>query len=92
MSADGLTLYFASNVGKGTSPAALADKDIYVATRASLSSPFTGRTVLPSVSNAISDDEPSWISPDQCTLYLTTDHQSNPGGSKIFRATRTPPN
>jgi len=90
LSSDGLTIYFASNLGKGTSPEALADKDIYVATRSSLTSPFVGKAVLPSASATGFDDEPAWVSPDQCTLYLSSDRKSNPGGIRIFRATRTP--
>jgi hypothetical protein len=71
ISADGRTLYFASdrdtggaNIGK-----------IYVATRANEMSDFGTAAAVPNVSpsSPTFDDRPNWVSPDDCRLYFQSD-------------------
>lgn len=70
ISADGLTIYFA----RGGS-----ERDVYVARRAKVSDPFGAPAAVGDV-NTAADDRPSWISADDCVLYLskadsaTSDH------------------
>lgn len=70
-------IYFSSD--RSTFP-----KQIWMATRASSSDPFSAPVLAPNLSSS-SKDEPSWISPDGCRLYL---HSGRLGGIDIFVATR----
>jgi Tol biopolymer transport system component len=79
ITADGLTLYFRSD-----RPAAFASFNIYVAMRATLSDPFGPAVLVPNV-NGPGADGASWLSPDGCRLYLTSDRA---GTSDIYVATR----
>ncbi|HTL33241.1 MAG TPA: hypothetical protein VL326_08960 [Kofleriaceae bacterium] len=76
---DGLTIYFRSDV-----PAARAGFNIYVATRQTTATAFGAPTIVPNV-NTDADDGPSWISPDGCRLYLSSDVA---GTNDIYVATR----
>ncbi len=79
LSADGLTIYFAS-----TRRSISNDMNIWVATRPSVTAPFGDPRLLPNV-NSTATDGPSWISPDQCRLYLSSDRRGNPD---LYVATR----
>jgi hypothetical protein len=83
VTADERTIYFASNrkdLG-GTGSA-----DIYMATRASSSQTFGNVARITELATS-GEDEPSWISPDNCRLYLTyRPDTSSPTG--IYVATR----
>ena len=79
-SADGLTLYFASDRGGA------GNNDIYVATRSSLTQPFGAITVVPSV-NSPQTDGSNWLSRDGCRLYLSS---ARNGSVKIYLASLPP--
>ncbi len=90
LSADKLTIYFASNRASGGNS---ADYDIFVATRAKANGKFGTPTAVQGgeVNNGGSAEQASWISADQCTLYFSSD-RTNPGvGRSIYKGTRTRP-
>lgn len=75
LSDDGLTLYFsASNGGQGF--------DVYRAHRAAREAPFSAPVRLDAL-NTPGDDFASWLSPDDCRLYLGQ-------GTGLLMATRAP--
>jgi len=67
LSKDGLTLYF----GSDAAALGFAGINVWVAKRATTAVDFSPPAVLTSVSSA-SDEQPTWISPDDCRLYLAT--------------------
>jgi hypothetical protein len=81
-----LTIYFGSDRG-GSAGAA----DIWFAKRASTMATFqpsqTASTLNASLNSAGLDD-PTWISPDDCRLYLASDRDEVPGMRNIYVATR----
>jgi hypothetical protein len=80
VSLDGLSLYFYSSRAGGA-----GDRDLYFASRPSVSSAFGNITPLTSLNTPGLDYQP-WLSPDQLTIY----YASGPSGSNdIFRATRS---
>ena len=84
---DERVLYFGSD---RPGPPEGGDADVYVATRESAADPFSAASFVAGV-NGPSRDLPTWISLDQCTLYLQ--RQPNSAGAnlwEIWRATRTP--
>jgi hypothetical protein len=64
---DGLTIYFRSD-----RPAAFGGFNVYTASRSTDTEPFGPVTMVPNV-NTDKDDGPSWISPDGCRLYISSD-------------------
>ncbi len=78
VTADELTLYFASANAKG-------DLDIWVATHAKKGERFKGARVVAELRSA-QHDTPSWVSPDGCVLYF--DRWTSSGASKAMRAFR----
>jgi hypothetical protein len=62
---DELTIYWSSRRGTATT-------EIYVATRADTSSPFSGVHVVAEVSTSARDEAPSFISADGCRLYYSS--------------------
>lgn len=79
---DGLTMYFRSDRA-----APLGGYNVYVATRAFVGDPFSNVQLVPNV-NSAADEGPSWISPDDCRLYLSSDVA---GSNDIYVATRGVP-
>jgi len=79
VTSDGLTMYFRSDVA-----ATSAGFNIYVATRPTTASAFGAATIVPNV-NTDADDGPSWISPDGCRLYISSDVA---GTNDVYVATR----
>jgi hypothetical protein len=82
VTSDDLVMYFASQRtgGKG------GGRDIWVATRATASDPFSGLTPVAELNTAF-EDLPSFITDDRCTLYLT----SNAAGRfQVYVATKSP--
>lgn len=79
---DGLTIYFRSDRA-----AALGGYNIYRATRAAVGDAFGNVQLVPNV-NTAADDGPSWISPDGCRLYISSDVA---GSNDIYVATRGVP-
>ncbi len=82
LSADGLTLYFRSD-----RPATFGGQNIYVATRPALDQPF-GPPVLVDNVNSERDDGPSFLSPDDCRLYLSSERD---GVNAVYVAVRGVP-
>ena len=78
MTADGKTIYFGS-----TRPGAIGI-DIWTATRNDVMAPFTAATLVANVNSSMTD-APSWISADQCRLYLSSDRLGTPD---VYVATR----
>ena len=64
---DGLTIYFRSDRA-----AAFGGFNVYTASRSTTAEPFGAVSIVPNV-NTDADDGPSWISPDGCRLYLSSD-------------------
>lgn len=86
MTPDDLAIYFSS-----TRPGGKGGQDVWVASRTSAASAF-GTPVVVSEVNTTSDDVPSFITADRCTLYLS----STAGGSfqvyvATFRVGGSPP-
>jgi Tol biopolymer transport system component len=79
LSSDGLTIYFASS-----RPGGAGKNDIYVATRVSLTSPFSNVQNVAEL-NGPNDELPHWLSADGCRLYL---EQQNGNTFELFVATR----
>jgi hypothetical protein len=81
---DELTLYFSSD---RPDPAAKGTFDIWMAKRASLGAAFDPPVNVQEV-NSSAIEEPSWISPDNCRLYLY--RQGADTYYKIYVASRSP--
>ncbi len=79
LSSDGLTIYFRSD-----RPSPIGAFDIYVATRPTTAVSFGTPTLVPNV-NSPADDGPSYISANDCRLYISSDRDGN---NDIFVATR----
>lgn len=81
VSADGLTIFFASNRG--------STWDSYVATRPDLSSPFANVAVNQQVSTDTDNETRFALTPDGLEGFLATDQPGGEGGADIWRATRS---
>ena len=81
LSSDELRLYFASDRSGGQ-----GDLDVYLVTRPDVSAPF-GPAVPVAELNTPQADVPSWISADDCTLYLSSKRPGS-GGLDVWRASR----
>jgi hypothetical protein len=81
---DGLEIFFAST----RSTTSNGRNDIYHATRASTSDPFSAISKVSELSTDASEDFPTWLSPDRCTLMYTSDVAGGSGGYDIWIATR----
>jgi hypothetical protein len=83
ISADGRTLYFASDrplPGGG-------GLDIWAARRADATGKFDAPLPLANV-NTTADEEPTWISADGCRLYLASNRPGGRGAKDIYVSTR----
>ncbi|MCK6471603.1 MAG: Ig-like domain-containing protein, partial [Planctomycetes bacterium] len=78
VSADGLTLWFASNRGA-------TNDDIYISHRNAKSDPWGAPSKVAEL-NSTTHEYPEWVSPDSKTMYLTS--VRGLGGYDILRATR----
>jgi len=83
VSADGLTLYF----GTDATVAGLGGVNVWVATRASKGVDFGAPVLVPNV-NTTSDEQPTWISPDDCRLYLASNRPLGAGKQDVWVASR----
>jgi len=79
---DELTLFF---MGR---PGSTGSFDIYTATRAQKTDAFGTPTRVDAVSDGNSADAPTYITPDGCTLYFSTNRPGGPGQNDIWEATR----
>ena len=76
---DGLTIYFRSN-----RPSVLDNYNIFRATRSTPTEAFGAATYIDNI-NTPANDNPSWISPDDCRLYMSSDIA---GTFDVYVATR----
>jgi Tol biopolymer transport system component len=78
VSEDELVMYFARNeTGK---------RKVFYVTRPSASSPWSSALEMQGMVNLQDfDDEPSWLSPDQCTLIFTSNRAGAPRAYQIVR-------
>jgi Tol biopolymer transport system component len=83
LSADGLTVYFASD---RASFGARGGFEIFRSRRAGASEPFSPPVLVEEL-NTTANDNPRWISRDNCRLYL---HSDLGGTFNIYVAARTP--
>lgn len=74
LAADGLTIYWAST--RTDVDAGAASADTWMATRGSVSAPFSGIQLVDGV-NSSAADYVGWVSPDGCRLYLTSNRLGN---------------
>lgn len=77
VSEDELTIFFSRGPGAG---------EIWTAKRAEKTSAFDVADPVGSLNVGSADDRPSWLSPDRCTLYLTSDRDGGTYG--VYRARR----
>lgn len=77
VSEDELTIFFSR--GPGAS-------EIWMSTRASKTAPFDVADPVGALNIGTADDRPSWLAPDRCTLYFTSDR--NGGVYGVYRARR----
>jgi Tol biopolymer transport system component len=82
ISADGLTIYFASDRANG-----LGSVDIWVATRATTSSEFSPPTNVTEL-NTPAHDYPAWLSADGCRMYLVSDRDVDANALQVWMAKR----
>jgi WD40-like Beta Propeller Repeat len=80
LSADGLSIYFASDAG--------GYYRVYVATRGSTSGFFGAPTVLPAFDLGASNNKPGWLSIDGCRMYFSSDRGGGQGNWDIWVASR----
>jgi hypothetical protein len=83
ISADGLTLYFASDRNLPGS----AGLNIFVASRSDTKSVFQPPQAVDNV-NSNDDETPTWLSVDGCRLYMTSNRAGGRGKQDIYVATR----
>jgi len=79
---DELTMFFSGR------PGSTGSFDIYMATRAKKSDAFGTPVLVDAVTDANSFDAPTYITPDGCTLYLSSNRSGGPGNQEIWEATR----
>jgi hypothetical protein len=72
VSADGLTVFFARATVLPDGPTFVSKTRIMEAHRATLETPFAIREVCEL--NTTGDERPSWLSPDGCRLYFTSNY------------------
>ena len=96
VSLDGRTIYFASiralpgaagDAGASADAGVKMDFDIWVARRATASGPFSDLAPVNEL-NTASTDVPNWISPDGCTIYISTDRNAPNGDRHIWAASK----
>jgi len=80
ISANNLTLYFASNRS--------GDYDLYQATRTSTGDVFGNVSKVEGSVNSTADERGPNISADELTLYFASDRESGEGARDLYRATR----
>lgn len=84
LTADGLTIYWAS---KRTDGGSQGETDIWTASRSSTSEPFGNIARVPELNSAYRD-APDWISSDGCKIYIETTRPGGPGGTDIWEAVK----
>jgi len=90
ISSDGRTVYFATSrplPGAAGDAAARTDFNVWVASRAAATGTFSNLAPVPEL-NTTSEDAPSWLSPDGCTIYLSSDRNAPSGSRHIWAASK----
>jgi hypothetical protein len=77
LSPDQTTLYFASD-----RPGGAGDYDIYVSTRTLMAATYTPPKLVTEL-NTASKDEPTWLSPDGCTMLLASTRTLNGNSTNV---------
>lgn len=83
LSPDELTMYFTSSRSGGS-----GDTDVWVARRPSRSAAFDLVEAEVAINSGDSDASPA-LSPDQLTIYFTTDRQDDGGDAQVWSASRS---
>lgn len=83
LSIDGLEILFES-----TRDTNFANGDIFHALRATPTEPFGAPTKLTELSDAVTNEYPSWVSPDRCQLMFTSNRGGGPGRDDVWIASR----
>jgi hypothetical protein len=83
LSADGLEIFFGSS--RDTN---VTNDDIFHATRATPSGPFGTPAKLTELSDATTDEYPTWLSADRCQLMFTSNRSGGSGGYNLWITTR----
>ncbi len=90
ISNDGRTVYFATArplPGATGDAAVRTDFNVWVASRAGATGTFSNLAPVTEL-NTTSEDAPSWLSPDGCTIYLSSDRNAPSGDRHIWAATK----
>jgi len=90
ISSDGRTIYFATTrplPGAVGDAAVKTDLDVWVARRAGAAGTFSNLAPVTEL-NTTSEDAPSWLSPDGCTIYLSSDRSAPAGDRHIWAASK----
>jgi len=90
ISSDGRTVYFATSrplPGTAADAAVKTDFDVWVAHRAAATGTFSNLAPVPEL-NTTSEDAPNWLSPDGCTIYLSSDRTALAGNRHIWAASK----
>jgi Tol biopolymer transport system component len=83
ISSDEKTIYYGRSQVGGT-------YDVWVAHRDRVTDPFGTPRAVTELNTASSNDVPGWLSPDGCTLYLSSDRAGGAGMLDIWVAHRNP--
>jgi hypothetical protein len=85
VSQDGLRIYWSSTRADGGAKGLTTD--IWTAVRSSTAGMFDTATRVPELSSD-SNESPSWIAPDGCSIYLQSDRAGTMGAQDIFEAVK----
>jgi len=83
VTADELALFFVRTT-------AAAGAGVYAATRPTAAADFGEPALVTGLAPTSATAVPSWISPDQCDLYFTSDMAGGAGGQDVYVVTRGP--
>ena len=90
ISSDGRTVYFATSrplPGAVGDAAVKTDFDVWVAHRTGATGAFSNLAPVSEL-NTTSEDAPNWLSPDGCTIYLSSDRNAPAGSRHIWAASK----
>jgi hypothetical protein len=85
LSPDEMTIYFSSNRPSATKDGSIDDYDVWVAKRTIAGGAFGTPELVANVSSNV-DDYPSWVSADDCRLYLFGEREVPGGGGGTDQA------
>lgn len=82
ISGDQLTIFYEAHKDDSSS------NDVFTATRAKTSDPFSQHKVVTELSDPQAADGPGWLSPDGCRLYFSSTRTGGSGGRDLYLASR----